>query len=290
VIIDTDAKNEADDQFAIVHALLSPSLDVRGLVPAHFGNRRTRDSLAASRAEVDLLLDLLGMEGKVRVEDGAPHAIADAYTPVDCPGSRLIVEEALKDEGTPLYVAFLGPLTDMASALLMQPDIAQRDLTVIWIGGDPYDNLGKAYGPEFNLSNDVAAANVVFASSVRVWQVPMSTYVMMAMGYAELYEQVRPCGKLGEYLVQQLVAFNHAHAHPRGSMEFRSLGDSPAVGLMLNPSAGHWTERPAPGFNYDGTYDSSRTYRSIRVYHNIDSRFILADMCAKLRAFSAQAQ
>jgi hypothetical protein len=30
VIIDTDAKNEADDQFAIVHALLSPSLDVRG--------------------------------------------------------------------------------------------------------------------------------------------------------------------------------------------------------------------------------------------------------------------
>jgi purine nucleosidase len=32
VIIDTDAKNEADDQFAIVHALLSPSLEVRGLI------------------------------------------------------------------------------------------------------------------------------------------------------------------------------------------------------------------------------------------------------------------
>jgi purine nucleosidase len=32
VIINTDAKNEADDQFAIVHALLSPSLDVRGLI------------------------------------------------------------------------------------------------------------------------------------------------------------------------------------------------------------------------------------------------------------------
>jgi inosine-uridine nucleoside N-ribohydrolase len=37
VIIDTDAKNEADDQFAIVHGLLSPTLDVRGLIAAHFG-------------------------------------------------------------------------------------------------------------------------------------------------------------------------------------------------------------------------------------------------------------
>ena len=41
VIIDTDAKNEADDQFAIVHALLSPSLEVRGLVAAHFGASRS---------------------------------------------------------------------------------------------------------------------------------------------------------------------------------------------------------------------------------------------------------
>jgi inosine-uridine nucleoside N-ribohydrolase len=59
VIIDTDAKNEADDQFAIVHALLSPTLDVRGIVPAHFGTRRTQQSMLESRAEVDLLLDLL---------------------------------------------------------------------------------------------------------------------------------------------------------------------------------------------------------------------------------------
>ena len=36
VITDTDAKNEADDQFAIVHHLLSPSFDVRGIVAAHF--------------------------------------------------------------------------------------------------------------------------------------------------------------------------------------------------------------------------------------------------------------
>ena len=62
VIIDTDAKNEADDQYAVVHALLSPTLDVRGIIPAHFGTRRTDRSMLESRAEVDLLLDLLGMD------------------------------------------------------------------------------------------------------------------------------------------------------------------------------------------------------------------------------------
>jgi purine nucleosidase len=284
-LIDTDAKNEADDQFAIVHALLSPSLDVRGLIPAHFGDRRSPHSMEESRAEVDLLLQLLDLTGKVRVENGAPNGLPDVKTPVESDGARLIIEEAFKDEAVPLFVAFLGPLTDMASALLLEPRMAERDLTVIWIGGAPYEG-GAAYSPEFNLSNDIVAANVVFSSSLKLWQVPMSTYVMMAIGYAELYEKVRPCGELGGYLVSQLVDFNETRARATRSLEFRSLGDSPAIGLMLNPAAGTWVERPAPGFNADGTYDFTRSYRPIRVYNSIDSRFILSDMFAKLHSFT----
>jgi inosine-uridine nucleoside N-ribohydrolase len=213
VILDTDAKNEADDQFAIVHALLSPSLDVRGLVPAHFGNRRGPESMQESREEIDLLLGLLDMKGEVRVADGAAFAIPDIKTPVDSAGARLIIEEAMNDDAAPLFVAFLGPLTDMASALLIEPRIADRDLTVIWIGGPPYGDLGIAYRPEFNLSNDIVAANIIFASSLKLWQVPMSTYVMMAVSYAELYEQVNPCGEIGRYLVRQLVEFNEKYPH-----------------------------------------------------------------------------
>jgi inosine-uridine nucleoside N-ribohydrolase len=193
----------------------------------------------------------------------------------------------MKKEDTPLFVAFLGPITDMACALMLEPRIAERDVTVIWIGGPPYEGIGAAYRPEFNLSNDIVAANVVFASSVNVWQVPMSTYVMMAVGYAELLEKVAPCGDVGSYLVRQLVEFNEKHPHAGRVLDFRSLGDSPAVGLMLNPAAGSWIERPAPGFNYDCTYDYSREYRPIRVYQTIDSRYVLSDMFAKLRAYTA---
>lgn len=41
VVVNTDAKNEADDQYAIVHALLTPSFEIHGVISAHFGQRRT---------------------------------------------------------------------------------------------------------------------------------------------------------------------------------------------------------------------------------------------------------
>ena len=172
-LINTDAKNEGDDQDAIVHALLSPSLDVRGIVPAHFGTWRSDQSMLESRQEVDLLLELMGRSGQVTVADGAPVPIADEATPVDSPGARLIIEESLlASVDDPLSVAFLGPLTDMASAILLDPGIVHRPVTVIWIGGEGHDDLGLRRKTEFNLSNDIAAANVVFDSGITLWQVP----------------------------------------------------------------------------------------------------------------------
>ena len=44
LLASSDAKNEVDDQFAIVHALLSPSIEVVGIVPAHFGQRSSTTS------------------------------------------------------------------------------------------------------------------------------------------------------------------------------------------------------------------------------------------------------
>ncbi|TDC08468.1 nucleoside hydrolase [Nonomuraea longispora] len=285
VIVNTDAKNEADDQFAIVHALLSPSLDIRGLIAAHFGNRRTRSSLEESREEIELLLWLTKLDGRVPVADGVPYALPDVGTPVRTPGVELIISEAMRDVEEPLFVAFLGPLTDMASALLLEPRIAERDVTVVWIGGGGYDGReGEPGRPEFNLSNDIVAANIVFSSSLRVWQVPAPTYRMMAVGYAELDEKVAPCGEIGDYLVRQLVEWNESRHG--GSIEFRVLGDSPAIGLMLHPACGTWVERPAPNFRHDGSHDFSVVNRPIRTYDSIDARFIHEDFFAKLRAFA----
>lgn len=286
IIINTDAKNEADDQYAIVHALLSPTLDVRGIVPAHFGTKRNTFSLQESRDEVDLLLNLMNLEGRVVVADGAPVALQDANTPVPSPGSRLIIEEAKKDEGT-LFVAFLGPLTDMASALLEDPSIQDRDVVVVWIGGPSYDGIVPGYSPEFNLSNDVVAANVVMDSRIPVWQIPMSVYTLVSVGHEELRQKVEPLGDLGAYLVRQTIEYNETE--PEMMMDFRSLGDSPAIGAVMNPLGALWRERPAPRFSERSEMepeDPSR--RLIRVCEHIDVRWLLEDMFAKLRRFAGE--
>lgn len=40
MIVDTDAKNEADDQFAIAHHLMTPMFEVKGIIATHFENKR----------------------------------------------------------------------------------------------------------------------------------------------------------------------------------------------------------------------------------------------------------
>ncbi|KQR51751.1 hypothetical protein ASF88_09015 [Leifsonia sp. Leaf336] len=298
LIVNSDAKNEADDQFAIVHALLSPSLDIRGIIPAHFGAERTTGSRAQSREEVDLLLDLLGMSGQIIVADGADRALPDEWTPMPSAGSRLIIDEAMSDDER-LYVAFLGPLTDMASALLEEPALQDRDVVVVWIGGPPYGGLVAEYMPEFNLGNDIHAANVVFNSRLTVWQVPMSVYTKAGVGFEELERRVRPHGALGNYLTQQLIDFNAKH---QPSSELRSLGDSPAIGIVMNPFGATWRDWPRPRFSEDGrmidpyrpatvgmppsvrrTVESDPPNQTIRVCESFDMRWLLEDMFFKIQ-------
>lgn len=286
VIVDTDAKNEADDQFAIVHALLSPTLDVRGLIPAHFGHHRGDRSMAESREEIDLLLRLMGLTGKVTVADGAAEAIADDATPRDSPGARLIIEESKRaSPDDQLYVAFLGPLTDMASAILLDPAIVDRDVVVIWIGGVGYGGVETYPGVEFNLGNDIAAANVVFDSQITVWQVPSNVYSQVSVGYAELEERIGGTSDLADYLIRQLVEWNATH-HPE-PIESRSLGDSPAISLMLYPRGGQFRVVPAPRFGREG-HHLPGSGNPIRVVEAVDVRFLLEDMFAKIRRFGRQ--
>lgn len=284
VIINTDAKNEADDQFAIVHALLTPSLEVCGIIPAHFGLHpgRTEDSMEASREEVNLLLRLMRLDGKIQVSSGATRALADEKTPRISDGADLIVAEALKDDPRTLDLLFLGPLTDLASAILMEPKICQRNLHLIWVGGADYLTH---YGKEFNLSNDVHAANIVMRSPIPVSQIPYPLYGHFCVSHSELLDRVYPHGELGFYLTEQLIAYNlESSAMAR---EYRSMGDSATVGVLLAPYAGRFAMKSAPQYDPE-TCEVSRVsgVRQIREYESFDTRFLMEDFFAKLKHFS----
>jgi purine nucleosidase len=280
LIINTDAKNEADDQYAIVHALLTPRFIIKGIIAAQFGPRRTTQSMLESYAEIQKVLELTGHTGVVPALKGADRELENENTPRASEGAELIIREALADDNRPLFAIFLGPLTDLASAYLMEPKIAGR-LTVIWIGGGAWPEGGE----EFNLSNDIHAANVVFSSGIPLWQVPRDVYLMMRVSLAELQARVEPCGEVGRYLFRQLVDFNMSIGDnlvwPAG--ESWCLGDSPAVGLLLDQHEYCFDMRSAPHIGRDMRYEHHSANRPIRVYNWIDPRFILEDFYSKLR-------
>lgn len=282
VLISTDAACEADDQFAIVQALLSPTLDICGIVPEHFGTDRTPDSQRLSRSEVDTLLTLTGRD--VPVADGAAAALSASDVPADSAGARMIIDQAHSGPGR-LFITALGPLTTMASAILLDPSIVDEDVVLIWIGGLPYDDVQPLWPACYNLANDHLATNVVFGSGLTIWQVPMDVYASIGIGYAELFDRVRPCGDLGRYLADGLVAFNRDHH--RIPIDGRILGDSPAIGIALNEHAARWTMRGPQTFPDIHTIADADHGAPVRTAISIDTRYILEDLFAKLRLFAS---
>lgn len=283
VITNTDVKNEADDQFAIVQALLSPKFDHVGMIAAHFGSKRSSTSMEDSYQELRYLFDLMKVNPSILYR-GASEALPDENTPVTSPGAELIIKEALREDSRPLFITFLGPLTDLASALLLEPKIQGR-FTAVWIGGGAYPDGGS----EYNLSNDIHAANVVFKSTIDLWQIPKNVYQTMLVSLAELELRVRSQGALGKYLFDQLA--EHALTPVARNSKLRSgeawiLGDSPAFGVLLAEHDFRFQMIPAPRIYPDMSYGHEGKNRSIRVYHDIDPRFVLEDFYAKLTLFS----
>lgn len=183
----------------------------------------------------------------------------DEKTPVMSDGAELIIREALSNDSKPLYVIFLGPITDLASVYLKEPSIADK-LTAIWVGGGPWPNGGG----EFNLSNDIHAANVVFRSNIPLWVVPQNVYSSIKVSISELFTKVKPYGSIGNYLYQQLIDFNLGPWAGWTKGESWSMGDSTAVALLLDDHDFGYEWKPAPRITNDMMYVHNQQERLIR--------------------------
>ena len=276
VIIDTDAACEADDPFAIAHALMCKKLEVKAIFAEQFGNPATMkmsyDEIIRVLEAMDLSVPVfMGEEGKLSAVAG--KQISEA--------AKFLIEEAKREDDKPLFVLCLGASTNVASAIRSCPEIISK-LTVVWIGGQNPDGFFENHR-EFNAGNDIEAVNIVVSSGVEFWQIPNNVYGSMKIGIAELQRKVSPCGKIGKHLYENLVNYNVSKYAGWTAGESWSLGDSPAVGVALDPNCGHYTYREAPIFNEDTTYRFEAGRPMIRVYKSIDSRFILEDFICKLQ-------
>ena len=280
VLVDTDAKNEADDQFAIMHHLLTPMFDVCGIVAAHFEQKAgyTGHSMEESFREIEKMLQLADLED-VPVLRGCSSPLQSVSDTPDSEGVRFLIQEARKPGK--LYVAVQGAMTNVAAALNAAPDIA-GNLVVLWNGGGPYPE-GR---PEFNVMQDPDAARALLAGGAEVWQTDQSVYSSLEVTLAELKHKVYPCGRIGRYLYEQLEEENHREYNPGFLLrtgENWTLGDNTTVAvLLMNRWRGNWHMEHAPLLKDDLTYQANPGGKLIRVYDSIDVRMTLEDLYAKL--------
>ena len=287
VIIDTDAACEADDPFAIVQALLSPKLIVKGILAEQFG---VPGSMEKSHEEIQTILECMNMQDipALRGQDGTMESVfgkKDQGMEKLSEGVRFLIDEAMKEDEKPLYVLCQGAITNVAVAIKACPEIVKR-MTVIWIGTHG-EAPHEAPFREFNAGNDIAAANTVLTCGGDIWVVPSTVYTTINIGIAEIQRRILPCGKIGEHLFWNLVNYNHSEGAGWTKGESWSLGDSPAIALALNPDCGHYKYVPAPlvaedtsSLPYDGEVPE------VKMYMDVDSRYILEDLIAKLEIFS----
>ena len=85
VIIHTDCKNEADDQFAVAHHLMTPKFIVEGIIGGHFNLNNQEygsgNTASASVAEINKVLTLMDLKNDYKVFKGAELPLTDEKTP-----------------------------------------------------------------------------------------------------------------------------------------------------------------------------------------------------------------
>lgn len=299
VIIDNDFAGDPDGLVQLAHHLLSASCDIRAVISSHlkpedtFWNPFENSALEGARLANEVI-ELCGKTGRVPVLLGSALPMASVDQPVDNEAVDFIVAEAMRtDVDSPLFVACGGSLTQIASAYLREPAIAER-LIVLWIGGGEYPGVHVAPGAplmEYNTDEDIAAAQVVFNhSNLRLWQVPRDAYRQTTVSLAELEVGLGRGGALGHYLADKLgQTFAKASQRLGSAGEAYVMGDSPLVLLTalqttFEPDAASSFHRdvPCPTLNADGGYTMNPAGRSIRVYHQIDNRTMFEDFFAKL--------
>lgn len=303
IIIDNDFSGDPDDLFQLVHHVLSPSVDIRLVVASHLRSDDPFDPSGRSAANAHLVAqDLFGRMGLISTDvivEGSNEPLPDRTTGQPSPASAAIIREVMRDDvTTPLFYVAGGGLTDLASAYLSEPRIAER-ITLVWIGGAEHDGLAapppNAMPVEYNLLIDPVSAQVVFNDSpIRIWQVPRDVYRQCLVSDAELRLRIAAAGPLGRYMYDEVAqVVSMVGNHLGGAAETYALGDSPLVLLTAlqsifepDPTSSRYVERPTPSLTDDGSYQENESARLMRIYTWVDTRLMFEDFYLKLAEFS----
>lgn len=282
VVLDTDAYNEIDDQFAISYLLKSKEkLNTKAIYAAPFLNTRVSspaEGMEKSYDEIFYLLSLLNE--KVDVFKGSEKYLEDETKPVISPAAQDLAERCKNySPQNPLYVVAIGAITNVASAILLNPEVAENTV-VVWLGGHAQH---YHHTKEFNMLQDVAAARVVTQSGVPFVQLPcMGVVSAFTVSKPELEFWLKGKNDLADYLAQNTI--NEAESYAKGKAWTRRIWDVTAVAWLLNDSDKFMDSRiiPTPVLTYDNFYAKDDNGYPMRYVYNIKRDALMTDLFQKL--------
>ncbi len=282
MVLDTDTYNEIDDQFAVVYSLLSPDkLDVEAIYAAPFFNSRSTgpgDGMEKSYEEILRVLERIDVPAENFVYKGSTEYLKNRDVPEKSPVVADLIERAMNSPiDDPLYVVAIGAITNITSAIMIEPQIINH-IVIVWLGGNA---LYWPTAKEFNLEQDIVASRLVFDCGVPLIHVPcngVTTHLMTTVPEMERY--VKPCGAIGEYLFEIFCDFSDDHFGWS-----KVIWDIAAVAVLINSNwlPGNLVHSPVLTDNLTWSVDKSRHF--IRSVYTLDRDKIFRDLFSKLARY-----
>ncbi len=242
VILDTDAYNEIDDQYTIAYAMLSPDrVRLLAITAAPFFNSRSvspADGMEKSYEEIKHIVGLVNPAADIPIYRGSEKYLPNAKEPVESDAARAIVR-LVRESNETVYIVAIGAITNVASALLMAPDIAEKAV-LVWLGGHA---LHFPHNREFNLYQDVPGAQVVFDSKIPLVQIPCNgvcTEFVTTIPEVEYY--LKGKNPLCNYLVELTRAYNAKGVKAWSKI----IWDVTAMAAIVRPDTLEMVEIPRP--------------------------------------------
>jgi inosine-uridine nucleoside N-ribohydrolase len=280
IVLDTDTYNEIDDQFALAYAVLSPeAVSLEAVYAAPFHNERSSgpaDGMEKSYAEIERVLERLGRLDVPRFR-GATGYLPDADTPVPSAAVDDLIARA-RASHTPLYVVAIGAITNVASALLLAPDIADK-IVIVWLGGHGRHHW---HTWEFNLQQDLPAARIVLDGRAPLVLVPCAGVAEhLRTTEAEVREFVKGRGPIGDYLYQ-----TYRDCYPDHFGRSRVLWDVVTIAWFVDPAFTTSALLPSPILTDQRTWSFDPRRPLIRELIGLDRDRIFSDFFRKIGKIS----
>ena len=248
IIIDTDPGQ--DDAVAILMALASEELEVVGItavagnVPLALTEKNSRIIVELSgRKDIPVYAGCSKPLGRELVTAEEVHGktgldgmeLTEPSIPLeDKHAADFIIETLRENNPDTISLCPLGPLTNIAQAMIQAPDIVERIQEIILMGGAYFEVGNVTPTAEFNIYVDPEAAKKVFSSGVPITVLPLDVTHQVLTTKTRM-DKIRNIGNQTGKEVANLTTFFERFDMEKYGLDGAPLHDPCVIAYLLEP-------------------------------------------------------